>query len=80
MHPYYSTEWETLPRISLTSYNDWYPSVIDSTEAKDDLWFDKISYEPKLEPHGSFDMHGDYIDRTIVQDTQIYYFDANTYD
>ena len=25
-------------------------------------------------------MHGEYVDQTIVQDTEIYYFDANTYD
>ena len=25
-------------------------------------------------------MHGDYIDRNILQDTEIYYFGANTHD
>ena len=25
-------------------------------------------------------MHGEYVDRTIVQDTKLYYFDANTFD
>ena len=25
-------------------------------------------------------MHGNYVNRNIFQDTEIYYFDANTYD
>ena len=25
-------------------------------------------------------MHGDYVDHNMVQDTEIYYFDANTFD
>ena len=25
-------------------------------------------------------MHEDYVDRTIVQDSKLYYFDANTHD
>ena len=34
----------------------------------------------KLEYHGPFDMHGEYDDHTIVQYTELKYFDTNTYD
>ena len=80
MHTYSSTQWGTLPHFILTSYTYWNPSVIDYTEAEYYAWFDTISDSSKLESHGTFDMHGDYIELTIVQDTEIYYFDYNTYD
>ena len=34
----------------------------------------------KIKSNGPFDMHREYADRDIVQDTEIYYFDSNTYD
>ena len=38
-------------------------------------------YDPsKLEPHGPIYMHGYYDNWTIFQDTELYYFDAHTYD
>ena len=80
MYPYSSTEWDTLPNVILNSDTYWDPIVIYSTKAEDDVWLDNISDSPKLELHGSFDMHRDYVDRNIVQGTEIYYFDANTYD
>ena len=33
----------------------------------------------KIEYRGTFDMHGNYFEQTIVQNAEIYYFDANTY-
>ena len=71
-------EWYTLTPVILASNTDWDLSVLDSTEDQDDAWFNTVPDSSKLEPHGHFDMHGDYVDRTIVQDTELYHFDANT--
>ena len=72
MRPYYSSEWGTLPHVVLTSDTDFYTSVIDSTKYEYDEWFDTVFYSSKLESDGPFNMNGDYVDRTIVQDTELY--------
>ena len=59
---------------------DWYPSVLYSNKAGGYEWFDALSHPLKLESHGYFDMHGDYVDWTIVQDNELLLFDANKYD
>ena len=69
---YSSTEWVTLSYVILTSDKDWDPSVIDTTKEKYDEWFDTVLDPSKLESHGPFDMHGDYVDRTIIQDNELY--------
>ena len=71
MSNYYSMEWDTLPHFIITSDTDWDLSV---------AWFDTFLDSSKLEYHGTFDMHGDYFDWNISQYTEIYYFNANTYD
>ena len=71
MRPYYSMEWYTLTPVILASNTDWDLSVLDSTEDQDDAWFNTVPDSSKLEPHGPFDMNGDYVDRTIVQDTEL---------
>ena len=73
-------EWDTLPHIILIPETYWDTSIIDSTEAEDDAWFNTVFYSSKLEYHGTFYMHGDYVDQTIVQDTELIYFNANIYD
>ena len=57
-----------------------YPSVIDYTKVEDDAWFSIVSDSSTLEYHWPFHIHGEYVDRNIVQDTELYYFDNNTYD
>ena len=64
----------------LISDTDWGTSVLDSTKSKDDAWFDTFLTSSKLEYHAPFDMHGVYVDGTIVQDTDLHHFDTNTYD
>ena len=64
-------EWDTFTHVILTSDTDWDPSVLDSTEFEDDAWFDTVLDESKLESHGPFEIQGDYVERTIVQDTEI---------
>ena len=71
MLPNSSMEWDTLTHVILTSDTDWDPSIIDSTESKDDAWFDTVSDPPNIGSLGIFDMHGDYVDRTIVQDNEL---------
>ena len=34
----------------------------------------------KPESHRNVDMHGDYVDQTVFQDTKLYYLGANNYD
>ena len=80
MCPYSSTEWYTLPHVIITSDTDWYPSVLDYTEAEDYESFDTILDSSKSESRGLFDMHGDYVDHNIVQYIELWYFDAATYD
>ena len=80
MCPYYSVEWDTLPHVIITSDTDWNPIVIDSTEAEDDSWFGTVQDSSKFEYYGTFDTHRDFVERNIFQDTEFYYFDANTYD
>ena len=33
----------------------------------------------KLEFYGPLDIYGDYVDQTMFQDTELYYFNYNTY-
>ena len=42
------------------------------------VWY--FSYQSNIESRGPFDIHGDYVDWNIVQDTESYYFNANKYD
>ena len=71
MLPYSSRECYALPHIIPTSDTDWDTSVIDSTKAEVGSWFDTALYSSKLESHGTFDMHGEYINLSIVQYTEI---------
>ena len=80
MRPYYSDEWIILPHVVLTSDTDWDTSVLDFTKSEYDEIFYTISKPTKIEPIKGFDIHGDCVDRNIVQDTNIHYFGANTYD
>jgi hypothetical protein len=41
LRPYTDEEWNTLPRIALTSPHPWTPSVLDS--GVDDTWYDKVT-------------------------------------
>ena len=68
-----------LPYMILTSDTGWYPSVLDSTKSEDNAWFITVFDSSKLESHGPFDMLGDYVDRTIVQYTELYcsYYNNN---
>ena len=59
---------------------DWYINILDWTEEEEDEWFDTISNTSKIKYHGTFEMNGDYVDQYIIQETKIYYSDANTYD
>jgi hypothetical protein len=45
LRPYTDKEWNTLPRIALTSPHPWTPSVLDS--GVDDTWYDKVT-EPSM--------------------------------
>ena len=71
MYPYYSKYWDILPHVILTSDTDWDTSVPDYTKAEDDEWLDTVLDLKKLESHEPFDMHGDYVYQTIVQDNEI---------
>ena len=64
-------EWDTLHHIILIPETYWDTSIIDSTEAEDDAWFNTVFYSSKLESRGTFDMHRFYDDRTIVQDNKV---------
>ena len=66
MYPYSSKEWDTLPHVILTSDIDWDTSVLDSTEAEYDAYFDTVLDSSKLESHRPFDMNEEYVDWTIV--------------
>ena len=59
---------------------DWYPSVTDYTEDEYDECFGSISDSLKIESHGPFNMHEDYVEYNIFQYNIIYYFDSDTYD
>ena len=41
---------------------DWYPSVTDYTEDEYDECFGYISDSLKIESHGPFNMHEDYVE------------------
>ena len=79
MRRYALKQWDTLPHHVITLDTDQYPSFIDYAEAEDDECFDTILDKSKIESNGTFDAHVDYVDRTLVQYTNIYYFDTNTY-
>ena len=80
MCSYYSTEWDTLPHVILTSDTEWDPSVLDSTKVEDDAWFDDVSDSSTLESHGTFNMHRNYFGRNIFQCTELYQFGATSHD
>ena len=63
----------------ITYSMDFHPSVLESTDAEDDECFYNLSGSSKIESRGTFDMYGDYIDWIIVQDTELYYFDADDF-
>ena len=55
------------PHFTNTRHGD--NILLYSTKNEDDEWFDIISDSSKVEPHITFDMHGDYVDCHIVQET-----------
>ena len=42
--------------------------------------FDTVLGSSKIEYHGNIYVHGDYVEWTIVQDNDLYFIDAKTYD
>ena len=80
MRAYSSEEWYILNNVVLTSYMYWDTIVIDWTESKYTEWWETIYFLIKIVSHVNFDMHGDYVDHTILKDTKLYYFTTNKYD
>ena len=61
-----------LPHVIITSDTGRDPSVTDSTKSEYDAWFNNVPGSSKLESRRSFDIHGDFVDRDIVQYTELY--------
>ena len=80
MHPYSLIQLDTLSHVILPSDTDWVTSVFYSTKAQDYKLFDTVLDSSKIESRGPFDMNGYYVGRTIVQHTELCYFDSITYD
>ena len=58
----------------------WDPSVLKYTGDEYDEWFDAIYEKYFFKYNVTFDIHGDYVEQSKVQETKVYYFDADTYD
>ena len=56
LRPYTDEEWNTLPRIALTSPHPWTPSVLDS--GVDDTWYDKVTEPSKYMNENTLDEEG----------------------
>ena len=69
IRPYTDHEWDTLPRVILTSEDNWDPSVLDFEHDEDD-WYDAVK-ELEGNPHTNlFDEFGNYRHRMLEDNTQ----------
>jgi len=68
IRPYTDQEWDTLPHVTLTSDNDWDPSILDNEMEDEEEWFNAMQDLPVLSPDPFFDEFGDY--RHVVAVTE----------
>ena len=74
IRPYTDDEWNTLPHVILTSYDEWNPTILDysiNDDAENDGWCDEILDISTRHNESLFDSTGEYKHRHIVHGIDI---------